>query len=418
MNRDYLTIRKQHKIFEIIYVIYMFFVFNIPNSIFYTSDLNIFVLIMAFFSFVVFILNVFHSNRIKKSKLRDANSFVVPMGFITLVSIFTSIHIHHAAIRPDTTQSLFRFIMYAASFIVAMQSITWFGKKALILYLLSGCISYFTVIIKYIAYGGIYGITHIFNYEVNGVTLEVNNFTYVCALCFIYYLLSNQYTKKQKKKILPLLFINIILGDKRAIYFAMLVTFFVYFLFHKQKEKHLVILRITFILYIVSAFVYLFLIKFGGFSLLLQKFNIDDMSRLKFWNYFQNSYDLAPSYWGRGISYTDNIMGMKSTIDEMQITIYTNIHNDILRAYIGFGFIPFLYYFINFFLLRVKQFQRIGKSDVGWKYYAVASYYFFIMFFDNMFTAPNFNIAFFMVYLMLEHYEDNKELRVGNIKYE
>ena len=112
--------------------------------------------------------------------------------------------------------------------------------------------------------------------------------------------------------------IGIFFGDKRALYLGLTVTLLVYFLFHKFKEKRPTLLKIIFVFYIAAAFIYLILIKTGVFEALLYKYGINDMSRLTFWNYFSSAYEISPFYWGRGIAYTDNIMGATETMREMR----------------------------------------------------------------------------------------------------
>ena len=80
-------------------------------------------------------------------------------------------------------------------------------------------------------------------------------------------------------------------------------------------------------------------------------------------------------------------MGATETMREMRVTAATNIHNDILRAYIGWGCLPMLYYLVNFFLLRVNRFIKDKNEENAWRYFAIASLYLFINFFDNMLSA-------------------------------
>lgn len=391
---------------SIVYVIYMIFIINVNYSLFYTNYAPMLQTLLALIAaYYVFVRRGI--GRIEKCFIKEFNAFCTPMVLISLLSIFTAVFVHHTSNQSDINQSLVRCYYYVVAFMIAYFSVKKFGKDAPVLIITAGLISYATVFFQYIYYAGFDGLLHFMNNKVNGISLEVHNLTYCLGLFFLFYLLCDKYPKKYKIRMCIILGIAIFWGNKRALYFGFAITLVIYYLFHKFAEKRLTLLKVIFVVYIIGAFLYLWFVKSGIFELLLSIFNINDMSRLKFWNYFQNVYEITPFYWGRGISYTDNIMGLPSTMKEMQVTSATNIHNDILRAYIGWGCLPFLYYFINFFLIRTHRFIQEGNQKNGWRYFAVASFYYFVNFFDNMLTAVNFNLCFFVVFLLLEN-EDKK----------
>lgn len=383
-----------------IYVLYMVFVLNVTYSIFYSPSARILQVPLA----ALGIVYMFTSNgfgRLKRITVNEFNAFCTPMIIITAISVFTSIAVYHTSNPSDWKQSIVRCFYYVIPFLAAYYSVRKFGDDTPRLLLISGFISYATVFVRYIYYGGIGILFHFFNNKANGISLEVHNFTYCMGLFFLYYLLSDKYDKNFKVKVCLILMIGIFFGDKRALYLGLAVTLLIYFLFHKFQEKRLTLLKVIFVIYIAAAFLYLWLIKSGIFEAILYRYNINDMSRLTFWNYFSGVYEISPFYWGRGIAYTDNIMGATETMREMHVTAATNIHNDILRAYIGWGFLPTLYYFVNFFLFRVRRFVKDNNEENGWRYFAIASLYLFINFFDNMLSAENFNLCFFVIYLLL-----------------
>lgn len=384
-----------------IFVIYMIFVLNVTYSVFYSNSARILQIPLAMLGLFYMFVSGGEFGKIRKKSINEFNAFCTPMIIITAISVYTSIAIYHTTNPSDWKQSIVRCFYYVVPFLAAFYSVRKFGNDTPRLLIISGLISYSTVFIRYIYYGGFGILFHFANNKVNGISLEVHNLTYCLGLFFLYYLLSDKYDNLFKTKICLVLMVGIFFGDKRALYLGLIVTLLVYFIFHKFKEKRLTLLKIIFILYIAAAFVYLILIKTGMFEALLYKYGINDMSRLTFWNYFSNAYEISPFYWGRGIAYTDNIMGATETMREMHVTAATNIHNDILRAYIGWGCIPMLYYLVNFFLMRVNRFIKDKNEENGWRYFAIASLYLFINFFDNMLSAENFNLCFFVVYLLL-----------------
>ncbi|WP_287085187.1 O-antigen ligase family protein [Blautia sp. LMAG:89] len=386
---------------KIIFVIYMIFVLNVTHSIFYSNSARALQIPLAMLGLFYMFVADKGFGKIRVKSINEFNAFCTPMIVITMISVYTSIAVYHTTNPSDWKQSIMRCFYYVVPFLTAYYSVRKFRNDTPRLLIISGLISYSTVFIRYIYYGGFGILLHFSNNKVNGISLEVHNLTYCMGLFFLYYLLSDKYDKKFKTKICLILMLGIFFGDKRALYLGLAVTLLVYFLFHKFKEKRLTLLKIIFSFYIAAAFGYLILIKTGVFEALLYKYGINDMSRLTFWNYFSSTYEISPFYWGRGIAYTDNIMSATKTMREMHVTAATNIHNDILRAYIGWGCLPMLYYLVNFFLLRVNRFIKDKNEENGWRYFAIASLYLFINFFDNMLSAENFNLCFFVVYLLL-----------------
>ena len=379
------------------YVICMLFILNMNYSLFHTS----YVYQIGSLLSILSIIWIMAKGKIDRMLMDGIVGFVMPMICITLISVTTAIVIYHTGNRGDITQSVWRCILYVKGFILAYVSVKLFGKDCVRLITYAGLISYFTVIIRWIFTAGVPEMFHIFNNMINGVSLEIHNVTYCFGLLFIYYFLTDQETKKIKNRMCVLLGIAIFLGNKRALYLALGVTLFIYWLMHRFQSKQMLILKICLICYVVVAFGYIWMIDTGLFGLLLQVLGIADNSRLTFWNFFSKYYEVSPTYWGRGVAFTDNLMAARETMRSMQITTQTQMHNDILRVYIGWGFWPFLLYFVNFFVLRLRYMIKKGKQVNTWRYFAIASCTFFIYFLDNMIDGTEFNLCFFVIWFLL-----------------
>lgn len=377
------------------------FILNVTYSVFNTAYANLFAVVFVMFGMLTSTIPGLIHGVINKQITRGFKAFLLPMIFITIVSVLTAKYVYGTSFySSDVKQSLWRCFYYIIAFFVAYYSIRWFDKEAIKLIVISGWISYFTVFIKYLKNAGIGGLVN-FEYTVGGVGLEVHNLTYCMGLFFVYYLVSNQYTKNEKIKILIPILIAVIYGNKRSLFLGLAVSLLLYFILNKFESRRMWTLRIVFGIYIIGTFIFLWLVRSGIFADILSYFNIPDMARLRIWNYFSDSYTISPNYWGRGIAYTDNRMVLKSTMQALDITNKIPIHNDILRMYIGWGFIPFLYYIMNFFLKQIHWFIKQGRENNGWKYFTIASCVYFINFFDNMITALNFNMCFFAIWLLL-----------------
>lgn len=343
-------------------------------------------------------------------------NLMVPLAIVTVLSVITAIKLYHTTIQADYTQSILRFFYLFEAYTIAYCYYKKFGKESVRLFIIAGLISYCTVIFKFFYYGRFQVFSGFFNANYNGITLEVHNLTYILGMFFLYYLLSDDYTAKFKKKILIVLIIGIFLGDKRAIYVALIISLFVYWVFNKLDKKNAFSLKIITIIYIVTSVFYLYIIKNGILESFLFAHDIDSSSRITFWNYFKTSYALSPLFFGRGIAYTSNVMATRLFQISADIWSVTELHNDILRSYIGWGCLPFLFYFFNFIYLQPNRILiRKGKFK-AWKYFAIVSYIFFVLFFDNMLLEIDFNIAFFILwFIFYDNY--NYDNNVKGIKY-
>lgn len=400
-----------------VYVIYMMFVLNVTYSVFNTAYAYNFAILFALFGVALYAIPMLVRGKIERKLVRGIVALLLPMILITGISIITAICVHGSSIYgSDVSQSLLRCIHYCAAFLIAYYSVRWFGKDTVRLIVISGLISYATVFIQYIQRAGLKGLIF-FQHVVNGVGLEVHDLTYCMGLFFIYYLLSDEYSKSYKIKALIPISIAIIYGNKRSLFLGLAISILIYVLLNRFESQSLQLLWIVFGIYIVGAFIFLWLVKSGVFAMILTYFNIPDMARLRIWNYFSDSYTLTPGYWGRGIAYTDNRMVLRETMQSLDITNKIPIHNDILRIYIGWGFIPFLYYLVNFFLLQIRWFRKQGDNNNGWQYFAIASCVYFINFFDNMITSVSFNICFFVIWLLLTKEKGNIDIGQGREIY-
>ncbi len=338
--------------------------------------------------------------------------FLFPLAIVTALSVITAIKIYHTTFRADYTQSIVHCFYIFEAYVIAYYYYKEFGKDSIRLFVIAGLISYVTVIMKFCYYSRFHFSSGLFNTSYNGVTLEVHNLTYILGMFFLYYLLSHDYMYKFKKIMLLVLFVGIFLGNKRAIYVAIIISLFVYYVFHKLDKKNAQLLKIITIIYFVVSFLYLYIIKSRLLELFLIAHNIDSSSRITFWNYFNSCYELSPFFVGHGIAYTSNVMATKIFQENADIWSVTELHNDILRSYIGWGCLPFVYYFLNFIYLQTNKVIARAGNTKAWKYFVIISYVFFVLFFDNMLLEIDFNIAFFILWFVFnEKFDSSRRLK-------
>lgn len=382
-----------------LYVLLIIWILRVYYSPFFTIFAKPIAYIYATYIGLCIILNFFKNQRISKIFINGFKTFLIPFYLVTFLSILSACFYYHTNNHSDITQSIVRLIDYTAAFLIAYKSYMEFKNKSLNVFLIACWVSYIPVIIKWILSAGIPGIFYIFN-TYNGISLEVHNITYCFGIALLYFFISGKY--KDNIKLCVFLIIGIVIGNKRALYIGITLALLVYYLLYKHEKKNRIILYSVVFLMFVSCFVSLYLIKNGYFELIIHKLGISDSSRLAFWNYFGQYYELSPLYMGRGIAFSDNLSAQKDTM--IALGVYDGavpIHNDILRTYIGWGCIPFLYYFYNFFVIVTKKFVKSQKSIAGWRYLIIVSCVFAIYYFDNCIAEITFNICFFIIYFLL-----------------
>lgn len=379
----------QKNVWKIIFFFCAIVALNVPGSIFYNDYSEKIVLALGVIEIAITALICIKSNKLNALLATGVSEFVTPFFVVTVVSCFSAAVIHQTSNVGDITQSFIRAIQIAAVFVIAYNAVKKFGKISLDILLLAGCISYTTVVLRVISG------------KLDVSRLESHGFIEATGLLFIYYCLSRSYSLRQKLARCLLCATILLLGGKRVAWIGIAWSLFVYFLFFKIKERKDRIIKITMIVYFAAAFIYLILIKNGFFSLILAWLGVTDNMRLSFWNFFRDSYELSPFYLGRGIQYTDNRMILSSTKGALRITNNVGIHNDILRTYIGWGFIPFLYYYYNLFVLNLKKIKRKFNNANIWLYFAIVSYCFVNYMVDYMITYIPFNICLFIICLLI-----------------
>lgn len=379
----------QKNVWKILFLFCAIIVLNVPGSVFYNEFSENLVVILGVVEIAITGFICIKSSKLNSLLATGTTEFVTPFFVVTVISCVSAAVIHQTSNVGDITQSFIRAIQIAAVFIIVYNAVKKFGKKSLDILLVAGCISYATVILRFISE------------EWDVSRLESHGFIEVTGLLFIYYFLSESYTIRQKLVRCLLCATILLLGGKRVAWVGIAWSLFVYFLFFKIKERKDRIIKIIMIVYFAAAFIYLILIKSGYFALILARLGVTDNMRLSFWNFFRDSYELSPFYLGRGIQYTDNRMILSSTKGALRITNNVGIHNDILRTYIGWGCIPFLYYYYNLFVLNLKKIKRKFSNANIWLYFAIVSYCFVNYMVDYMITYIPFNMCLFTIGLLI-----------------
>lgn len=380
---------------EVPWIIISLLVLNVNNSIFYIQNNQ--GLLIAIIAFVLF--DIIYKKHVTDYFVKGAVGYLVPWFAVSILSFITALFYWKLTFAPYITQSTYMCISVTAGFLLAYYLIEKFGERAINIVVFGGFISYFTVMIRWVMVAGVPGCFYFLNNRINGISLEVHNLTYCLGIFFVYLFV----TKKASKKYLIFLFALIFIGDKRACFLALFVSIIMYIIFSKFviNGKENAIIKIVALVSAAIALVWVALIKYGIIELLFMRFGINSMGRLDFWNYVSDAYTISPSFLGRSMFYSDHMTISKEYIQTYNITGgSTQIHNDVLRSYIGWGFIPFIYYYYNFLYRQPNDFVKKDSINCAWVCLSITLYSFLIYFFDNMISTANFNLSMFIVLLL------------------
>lgn len=392
-----MSIRKK----DLFYIALFVLVFNVKNSIFYTENYIPLYIMIGFTVFII--LAISKKLKISKKIVQIFRRYFGPYLLVSCFSMMTAAFVYKESIKPYITQTFVYLVLHFSAFISALYIYLRNRKRTFKIAIVAAGFSYATLVVKWIYVAGFPECLDFMNKSVSGVTLEVNYITYASGMLFVYALLSNEITNRKKLHWCMVLFILIFLGNKRAIYLALFAAIMIYYLFFcvfKHSNRALKIVAFSFI---GVALLWVYVIKSGLLEAVVTFFGINTMSRLQLWNYVGNAYEFSPLYLGRGLVYSD-----MQTISSAYIRTYgitggsSQIHNDILRMYIGWGFIPFIYYWYCMIYKNIKLLAKGAGSEIAWRGLAVLVYTFFIYFFDNMFTAYNVSIILFLILLDFE----------------
>lgn len=220
--------------------------------------------------------------------------------------------------------------------------------------------------------------------------LEVHSVTLTFGMLILYYLLFN---KDRKKLIISTVFF--LLGFKRIAIIAIPLAILTYAMVNKKPNKVKIIINMLAILTFATSFIYIYIIRSGFLDVLVLKFDINTMSRIQAYNYFNSYYTLSPDYWGTGVGFV--MMHLKGLGQELHSI--GDLHNDILKMYIELGFFGFFGFFINMIIFQTNRLLKMHYK-VGIIYFTILIYTLILCFTDNILRYNVYLIVFYMIPLV------------------
>lgn len=378
-------VKSKNVILDIIVVIILMYCLNVPNSIFsfrYYEWIPIVVDIV-----IVGTLLALHNGKLKLQGIcRDLFSqFFIPLIVPTIIAAITAVLIYR---NTRYTMSSFKYILWVyGAYVLAYILYQKYKYRLFNFICIAGTVSYFTAICKGILY-------------MDTSYYEVHELTYVYGMLLLFVSLSSEMKKKKTILVCLTCIIGILLGNKRALWLALAVSYGIYFAFYKLLNNKSKGLKFVAVISILIGFVWIWFIQTGYFELACIRFGINDMSRLKMWNYFRSDYIISPLYFGRGLTYTLVVM------DEIHSALFIShgipIHNWVLSTYIGWGFIPFLYYLYIFLYRRVTCLISKGTKKLPWIFLSVTILFYVVNFFGDTMFNIGISILYMGIWLFLQ----------------
>ena len=273
----------------------IYFLFNTPYCFGYISNSTVYFYVkMIFGMFLTGLVLLKSRGKIEKNLKFGIEAFMIPYFVVTVISFVTGLLVYHLSIKPYITQSFLLLIEQWIILIFAYYIFKFENENAIHLVTVVGVISYTTVIIHYICLSGIDGILHPFNNRVDGVGLEVHGLTYMFVLILLYYGMTKGIKYIFRNKLLWLVTLYVVLGNKRAAYLGAAIVIFLYWLLLSFGKKKKIIVTVTTVLTVGFLFGYIVLIRSGYLQEIALLFNISDSFRFNFWNYFKKYYTISP----------------------------------------------------------------------------------------------------------------------------
>lgn len=205
--------------------------------------------------------------------------------------------------------------------------------------------------------------------------LEIHDLTFVFGQLILYYAaFAPHKTKSEKiKRWLFLLDCSFffLVGMKRiAIPAVVLFILVAWFVRHFKKQK--MILTVWGFAWVGFFFVYLYGVRTGVVSQILNTIGIDMMGRDYLWKLANDYYEFSIFYFGHGFEYVDSIVAI--WYGAGLINNPYPLHNDILKVFVELGFPGFIFWSGIQYILTPIFWMKYADEDTALLYLCNLSY--------------------------------------------
>lgn len=326
------------------------------------------------FLIVFCVVNSFKVSFTKEDRL-FGNALILPWIFVCIISVIGDIFNKNPLNYLSRSVSNVLWVLLAISF--AWVSYKLFNKKSIDFIFIACIINYTLVILKFVQVNGFAGLLASFNYKdiVNSERLlEVHELTYVFGLFILYFIFSKNVHRRKLKLFFSILYF--FMGFKRIAIAALLISIALILILKRVKKnstyKSFILVCSCFC--VLCSLVFVYLIKTDGIISIFNHFNIETNGRIFLWSIFNDKISFFPLPFGYGIGYTDR---------QLEVLHYPQLHNDILRLFLGVGLISFIIFFWKLFYSNSKKMLVQINADCSKIYLAMFMFIFINMFFSN-----------------------------------
>ena len=391
-----------------IYVILLIVLFFSTQTYFGTNNYNRIYIIETIFIVVYVLLLVVENHGVIIFNRKEIN--VYSIFLLPYVGLFLISAIECIVMKKMTFTAMIRYSLQPLLIcFTAILTYSMFRKKAIKAIFAASIINYSVYIITCMSKYGILSILGAGSDNEASKLLEVHEITFVFGLLAVYLWITKsgkfKLQEKHQKMLLVMTTIMSLLGFKRILIVAMIVTIILNAILREQKTYK--ILKILAIATIVLCFLWCFLcsseVLFKGLSI---KFGIDLKGRNWIYANFYPYYDFTLTYIGGGIGYVQSLIGNMKNM--YLLGHFIGLHNEVLRLFIDLGFVPYLIYLIGIFPVAV---QLILKHQ---GYRSAVCYFVFWIFTilcsttDNLLTYPNYMLVFITIAIYCIFEEQHK----------
>lgn len=267
-----------------------------------------------------------------------------------------------------------------------VETVDLFVKCGFISYILGSIIP---LLFEYSFTGILYLLT---SYSTNDKLLyltEVNDLTFGIGFCLLFYLFFDKRKNKGRRKNIIKCILMIFWGLKRIEIAAIVLCYLFYkFVVSKMNIKKVALISTTIIM--IISYLYIIFIHNSTLISLAEKYNINFMGRLKTYIYVANTYsDFSLKFLGIGFGHIDEILEiLVSENFKIDYIPVISLHSDILRMYLGIGFIGFGLWVIYQNYIKTKIIGREINTNCARAYIIFTVYLFILYLTDNTYSYP------------------------------
>ena len=229
--------------------------------------------------------------------------------------------------------------------------------------------------------------------------LMESEYAFIFGIYVILYVYQKKYTKTVFTAVL------MVLSHKRIVNGATIVCVLLIIIFNRLNEgKKKKLLSLFSLLVLLMLYGYIYLSSSTFIHQIFGKYGINTQGRLEVWDTLTSYYKFNVFYGGNGIGWILNYLA------GIQRTAFSNLHNDLLSAYIELGFMGYGVWISSYYhVLKRTRMKIAGDQYIIGLFFL---YTFIIYATDNISIYVNYWFPLYLIILSLADYNGNNEFQV------